>query len=114
MADAVAVEPEHAHAAPGELPQRRRAHGAEADHYSVRGEPAATLSQVSYWQVVNNETGEIKRDAPAFLLESVEGGQRLARYSFIGSEPFLDIVLEEDEATIVSSDAVPSDCRSCR
>ena len=35
---------------------------------------------------------KIKRDAPAFLLESVEGGQRVARYSFIGSEPFLDIV----------------------
>ncbi|MCO5222649.1 MAG: anthranilate synthase component I [Thermomicrobiales bacterium] len=49
---------------------------------------------------------KIKRDAPAFLLESVEGGQRVARYSFIGSEPFLDIVLDEDEATIVSSDAI--------
>src|SRR3982074_3895934 len=24
---------------------------------------------------------------PGFLLESVEGGERLARYSFIGSEP---------------------------
>lgn len=26
---------------------------------------------------------------PCFLLESVEGGQRLARYSFIGTEPYL-------------------------
>src|SRR5712692_4198371 len=26
-------------------------------------------------------------DTPGFLLESVEGGERLARYSFIGSQP---------------------------
>src|SRR2546428_3489391 len=26
-------------------------------------------------------------DAPGFLLESVEGGERLARYSFIGYQP---------------------------
>jgi anthranilate synthase component I len=30
---------------------------------------------------------KINRGAPSFLLESVEGGQRLARYSFIGTEP---------------------------
>ena len=30
----------------------------------------------------------IGRDSPyAFLLESVEGGERIARYSFLGSEP---------------------------
>src|ERR1700737_3937033 len=28
-------------------------------------------------------------DSPGFLLESVEGGERLARYSFIGSQPSL-------------------------
>jgi len=49
---------------------------------------------------------KIRRDAPAFLLESVEGGQRIARYSFIGSEPFLDITLNEDEATVVSADSI--------
>jgi anthranilate synthase component 1 len=49
---------------------------------------------------------KIRRDAPAFLLESVEGGQRVARYSFIGSEPFLDITLNEGEATVVSADAI--------
>src|SRR5258708_25314212 len=27
------------------------------------------------------------QDAPGFLLESVEGGERLARYSFIGYQP---------------------------
>ena len=31
---------------------------------------------------------KINRDGPSFLLESVEGGQRLARYSFIGTEPY--------------------------
>ncbi len=30
---------------------------------------------------------KVHRDGPCFLLESVEGGQRLARYSFIGTEP---------------------------
>jgi len=31
---------------------------------------------------------KIRREGTAFLLESVEGGQRLARYSFIGTEPY--------------------------
>jgi anthranilate synthase component 1 len=31
---------------------------------------------------------KINRGGPSFLLESVEGGQKLARYSFIGTEPY--------------------------
>jgi anthranilate synthase component 1 len=31
---------------------------------------------------------KVNRGGPSFLLESVEGGQRLARYSFIGTEPY--------------------------
>ncbi|MDA1096802.1 MAG: anthranilate synthase component I [Chloroflexi bacterium] len=31
---------------------------------------------------------KVARSAPSFLLESVEGGERLARYSFIGTEPY--------------------------
>ncbi|MES0279207.1 MAG: anthranilate synthase component I, partial [Dehalococcoidales bacterium] len=31
---------------------------------------------------------KINRGEPSFLLESVEGGQRMARYSFIGTEPY--------------------------
>ena len=31
---------------------------------------------------------KINRGGYSFLLESVEGGQRLARYSFIGTEPY--------------------------
>src|SRR4030042_7036121 len=31
---------------------------------------------------------KINRGGYSFLLESVEGGERLARYSFIGTEPY--------------------------
>ena len=31
---------------------------------------------------------KIARGAYSFLLESVEGGERLARYSFMGTEPY--------------------------
>ncbi|MGE5815249.1 MAG: anthranilate synthase component I, partial [Acidobacteriota bacterium] len=36
----------------------------------------------------------------AFLLESVEGGERVARYSFLGKDPFL-VVRARDGKTIV-------------
>jgi anthranilate synthase component 1 len=36
----------------------------------------------------------------AFLLESVEGGERLARYSFLGGEPLLTITLDAGVAVI--------------
>src|SRR5215470_334321 len=33
---------------------------------------------------------KLEKDRPyAFLLESVEGGERIARYSFLGGDPFL-------------------------
>jgi len=35
----------------------------------------------------------------SFLLESVEGGERLARYSFIGTEPSLVLKAEKDNPT---------------
>jgi anthranilate synthase component 1 len=35
--------------------------------------------------------------APAFLLESVEGGEKYARYSFLGCRPFLTVRVVEDE-----------------
>ena len=31
---------------------------------------------------------KVNRGGNSFLLESVEGGERLARYSFIGTEPY--------------------------
>jgi anthranilate synthase component 1 len=41
-----------------------------------------------------------------FLLESVEGGEHMARYSFIGSDPFLVFRSRELNATIEENGAV--------
>ena len=41
---------------------------------------------------------KISRGGPSFLLESVEGGQRMARYSFIGTEPHRLMVAESGSA----------------
>ena len=40
---------------------------------------------------------KINRGGRSFLLESVEGGERLARYSFIGTEPYKTITTLGDE-----------------
>jgi len=40
---------------------------------------------------------KVHRDGPCFLLESVEGGQRLARYSFIGTEPYRVLTTDSSE-----------------
>jgi anthranilate synthase component I len=40
----------------------------------------------------------------AFLLESVEGGERLARYSFLGRDPFCTITLDGGVATVSHAD----------
>ena len=37
---------------------------------------------------------KIQRGGPSFLLESVEGGQRMARYSFLGTEPSRVIIAD--------------------
>ena len=42
---------------------------------------------------------KINRGGPSFLLESVEGGQRLARYSFIGTEPYRILTTMEEDGT---------------
>lgn len=41
--------------------------------------------------------------SPAYLLESVEGGENLARYSFIGFDPFLTFVSRGAESLVGSS-----------
>ena len=53
---------------------------------------AGNLVAVSHDLMADLETPvsaflKISRGGPSFLLESVEGGQRMARYSFIGTEP---------------------------
>ena len=40
----------------------------------------------------------------SFLLESVEGGERLARYSFLGRDPFCTITLRGGVATVAAAD----------
>ena len=40
---------------------------------------------------------KINRDGNSFLLESVEGGERLARYSFIGTEPYKVITTSSED-----------------
>lgn len=42
---------------------------------------------------------QFSRDRRAFLLESVEGGAKWARYSFIGTDPFLIMRLKRGEMT---------------
>src|SRR5215208_1324690 len=45
---------------------------------------------------------KIRGSGPAFLLESIEGGERLARYSFIGSEPIAVLTMRAGVATVES------------
>ena len=42
---------------------------------------------------------KINRGGNSFLLESVEGGQRLARYSFIGTEPYREFTIRGKDKT---------------
>ena len=42
---------------------------------------------------------KINRGGNSFLLESVEGGQRLARYSFIGTEPYRELSIRGTDKT---------------
>jgi anthranilate synthase component 1 len=39
-------------------------------------------------------------DAPGFLLESVEGGERWGRYSFVGRDPLATLVAQDGEVTV--------------
>jgi len=50
----------------------------------------------------------LSRDKRAFLLESVEGGAKWARYSFIGTDPFLVLRLKKNKLTLEQGGAVES------
>ncbi|HEV1997398.1 MAG TPA: anthranilate synthase component I, partial [Candidatus Dormibacteraeota bacterium] len=67
-----------------------------ADHNLVaiyRSDLADTETPVAaYWR--------LNEDGPGFLLESVEGGERLGRYSFIGGEPLASITMRDGSAEI--------------
>jgi anthranilate synthase component I len=47
---------------------------------------------------------KVRGDGPAFLLESIEGGERLARYSFIGSNPVAMLQLADGVARLAAAD----------
>ncbi|HVH65314.1 MAG TPA: anthranilate synthase component I, partial [Candidatus Acidoferrum sp.] len=42
----------------------------------------------------------IGREGPAFLLESVEGGERLGRYSFVAADPMAIVTITAGQATV--------------
>src|SRR5258708_6892623 len=48
---------------------------------------------------------KIAADGGSFLLESVEGGEQLARYSFLGSEPFLTFRSKGNVVTITEGES---------
>lgn len=53
----------------------------------------------AYWKLA--------KDRPdSFLLESVEGGERIARYTYLGVDPFLKVVARGDQLEIREGDSV--------
>ena len=49
---------------------------------------------------------KLRSEGESFLLESVEGGEQLARYSFLGAGPARVLTLRDDQATIRSGSTV--------
>src|SRR5919109_5283880 len=43
---------------------------------------------------------KLRGDGASFLLESVEGGERIARYSFIGVQPRAEYILREGQVEV--------------
>ena len=48
---------------------------------------------------------KLRGDGASFLLESVEGGERIARYSFIGIKPKAQYIIRGGEIEIIESDS---------
>jgi anthranilate synthase component I len=48
---------------------------------------------------------KLRGQGPSFLLESVEGGERIARYSFIGVQPKAQYIIRGNEIEIVESES---------
>ena len=47
---------------------------------------------------------KLRGEGPSFLLESVEGGERIARYSFIGIKPKAQYIIRDNQIEIISDD----------
>ncbi|TPW17285.1 MAG: anthranilate synthase component I, partial [bacterium] len=60
----------------------------------VREMPADLLTPVAAFLLIGGTESE------SFLLESVEGGERLARYSFLGRDPFLAVSMRGSQVTL--------------
>jgi anthranilate synthase component 1 len=79
-------------------------------------DPAATTVPLVRELMADLETPvsaflKIRNGGPAFLLESIEGGERLARYSFIGGHPESVLTLLPGEA--VTESAAGEERRPC-
>jgi Anthranilate synthase component I, N terminal region len=48
---------------------------------------------------------KLRGDGASFLLESVEGGERIARYSFIGIKPKAQYIIRGNEIEVIESDS---------
>ena len=73
-------------------------------HLVDQGDGTATTVAIYRETLADLETPvsaylKIRGTGPAFLLESIEGGERLARYSFIGARPLSVLRLEQGIAT---------------
>jgi len=89
---------------PAIQPSLERVRELAADYNLVavyRHDLADTQTPVAAYWLLN-------QDGPGFLLESVEGGERLGRYSFIGGEPRVSITMGGGEASIAGAGAVHS------
>lgn len=73
-----------------------------ADHPEVRALPVYREVMADFETPVSAYL-KILGEGPSFLLESIEGGERLARYSFIGSEPKAILSTHEGQATLASA-----------
>jgi len=54
------------------------------------------------------------RSAPSFLFESVENGDEVGRFSFLGADPTLEIIAYEHEVKIVDHETGKEEKRTCQ
>ncbi len=47
---------------------------------------------------------KLRGDGASFLLESVEGGERIARYSFIGVKPKAQYIIRDNQIEVIKDD----------
>jgi anthranilate synthase component 1 len=74
-----------------------------ADHPDVRAVPVYREVMADVETPVSAYL-KILGEGPSFLLESIEGGERLARYSFIGSDPIALLAMDGGVARLSAAD----------